>query len=39
MHVAQFTLHAKPGHYEQVAEITPSSPPASSAIIRHSRRC
>jgi quinol monooxygenase YgiN len=21
MHVAQFTLHAKPGHYEQVAEI------------------
>ena len=21
MHVAEFTLHAKPGHYEQVAEI------------------
>lgn len=21
MHVAEFTLHAKPGHFEQVAEI------------------
>ena len=29
MHVAEFTLHAKPGHFEQVAEIYPSSPPGS----------
>ena len=27
MHVAEFTLHPKPGHFDQVAEITPSSPP------------
>jgi quinol monooxygenase YgiN len=33
MHVAEFTLHAKPGHFEQVAEIY--SEFASSFLSKH----
>jgi len=36
MHVAEFTLHAKPGHFDEVAEIYESfRDPASRAAIRH----
>jgi hypothetical protein len=40
MYVAEFTLHAKPGHYaERSRTSTPGSRPISSPTMRSSKAC